>query len=1232
MMFDIFRFLKRGGRSATRSARQRQHRLRFSPYHHRLVCEPLETRALLSVAVAAGVAAEGPQPVRFAAYPALAGLPVAPRLATLSAAGNDVLSTLVSASAAAVRMSPHSDQSSAPIVSGVVPAAGPLSGGRTVTITGAGFTGATGVNFGAAAATNVVVVSDTQITATCPAESAGTVHVLVTSPAGVSAPSAADYYSYVAAPTVMSITPSAGPLAGGTSVTISGTGFTGATVVYFGTIAASIFQVESPTQITATSPAEAAATVNVTVVSPGGSSAVSSADRFTYQVAPTVTSINPSRGLAAGGTSVVITGAGFTGAAAVYFGTSAAASFVINSPTQITATSPAQPVGAVDVTVVGPGGVSALSPTDKYTYLTVPAVAGIAPTAGPLAGGTSVTITGSGFTGTTAVYFGTSLATNIVISSDATKITATSPARAAGTVHVTVTNPVGTSPTTGADQFTYMPSPVVASVNPTVGPAAGGSTVVIIGTSFSGATVVSFGSNVATSFVVNSSTRITATSPSEAIGTIHVVVTAPGGVSRTSTADQYTYLPAPVVASISPSQGPAAGGTSVVITGTGFSGTSVVTFGAIVATSFVVNSSTQITAVSPAGTAGPADITVTSLGGVSAASPVDQFNYLALPTVTGISPARGPLSGGDSVTITGGGFNAATDVRFGSLAATDVVVVSATRITATCPAEGAGTVDVTVTGPGGTSIASPADQFTFMVPPAVSSISPSSGPMSGGTTVTITGAGFTAATVVRFGATWAATFVVDSSTQITATSPSRSAGTVDLTVVGPGGVSMTSSADQFTFLFVSNSTPLVTGIAPSAGTVAGGTLVTIMGDGFSNVTEVKFGAIVATNFVVNSETQITATSPAEMAGAVDVTVTTLVGTSAVSSADQFTFTREATFVGLNSAGQWWKANSAGSNPAFQNWGGWSLDAGWSDMQVADVNGDGKADVVARTSWGDWYVARSTGTSFVSQSWGTWISSAGWHNVQAADVNGDGKVDIVGRASSGAWYVALSTGSSFVNQYWGVWDSRAIWQNVQIADVNGDGKADIIGRAVSGAWYAAISSGTSFVSQSWGEWNPAANWSNVRVADVNGDGKADVVGMTSSGAWYAAISTGTSFANQAWGAWAPGAGWSFVQVADVTGDGKADIVGMASSGAWYAAISTGAGFINQLWGQWNPSAGWQNVQVADTNGDGKADIAGITSWGSMYVSLSAGTSSVNQFLSNWWTPNSTWQTVMAGLFA
>ena len=132
------------------------------------------------------------------------------------------------------------------------------------------------------------------------------------------------------------------------------------------------------------------------------------------------------------------------------------------------------------------------------------------------------------------------------------------------------------------------------------------------------------------------------------------------------------------------------------------------------ASTFNVDSDTQITAISPAGTGIAVDITVTTPAGTSPPSRAGVFTYITPgPLVTGISPTMGSSAGGDTVTITGSGFTGATDVGFGPTNAADMTVDSDTQITATSPA-GTGTVDITVTTPDGTSPASSADQFTYM--------------------------------------------------------------------------------------------------------------------------------------------------------------------------------------------------------------------------------------------------------------------------------------------------------------------------------------------------------------------------------------------------------------------------------------------------------------------------------------------------------------------------------------
>ena len=259
-------------------------------------------------------------------------------------------------------------------------------------------------------------------------------------------------------------------------------------------------------------------------------------------------------------------------------------------------------------------------------------------------------------------------------------------------------------------------APAVTGISPASGLEAGGTTVTITGTDLTEATEVQFGNTSAISFTPDSPTQITATAPAGS-GIVDITITTPGGVSTINDADQYSYIPAPTITGVNPTSGPESGGTTVTITGTDFSGATDVEFRTTAATNFRVDSPSQITAVAPAGS-GIRDVTVTTPSGTSAASRADLYTYIAAPTVTGISPTSGPDSGGTTVTITGTDLSGTTDVEFGSTPASDFNADGPTQLTATAP-PGTGTVDITITTPSGTSTTSNADQYTYIAPRVV---------------------------------------------------------------------------------------------------------------------------------------------------------------------------------------------------------------------------------------------------------------------------------------------------------------------------------------------------------------------------------------------------------------------------------------------------------------------------------------------------------------------------------
>jgi hypothetical protein len=203
-------------------------------------------------------------------------------------------------------------------------------------------------------------------------------------------------------------------------------------------------------------------------------------------------------------------------------------------------------------------------------------------------------------------------------------------------------------------------------------------------------------------------------------------------------------------------------------------------------------------------------------------------------------------------------------------------------------------VDVTVTNPAGTSSISPADEFTYANPAVVNEVSPDFGPVAGGGTVTLSGAGFTGATSVLFGSTPATSFTVVSDSEITAVVPAGTNGVVHIQVQTLFFTTPAITPDEYTYV---GAPPTVTSLLKNSGSVVGGTFVQITGSGFTGVTAVDFGSIPAASYTVESPTLINAIAPTTVAasaprgtaGTVDVTVTNIAGVSSSSADDQYTY-------------------------------------------------------------------------------------------------------------------------------------------------------------------------------------------------------------------------------------------------------------------------------------------------------------------------------------------------------
>ena len=803
----------------------------------------------------------------------------------------------------------------------IAPSSGPPAGGTNVTITGSYFQQGATVTIGGVAATNVNVTNGVEITATTPAGTLGSADVVVTNPDNQSTAltSAYSYTNPAPAPTVTSLSTTSGPTSGLTPITITGTGFQYGATVTVGGAPATTMIVYSPTTITCYTPSGSAGAANVVVTNYDGQTGTLSGG-FTYvQAALTISSVSPNSGPTLGGTAITITGTGFVSTAKVTIGSALATNVNVPNANTIYATTPPGTAGAANVTVAVTGNQDAQTTlTGGFTYIQSPppSINSISPNVGYTGGGNQVTISGSNFASGAAVTIGGSSATSIVVQSSSS-ITCNTPAHTAATVDVVVTNADGQSSTLSGD-FTYSataPPPdtvlVVAdfsnnsldTTNWKIGSLFSGTTDPSVPVTFANqsmeigpldqntsgshyngiVTIHSYNFTGAYAYVIldGAAASNTAGDAMLTIGTdandyyrIYVesgnlICQRRAGGAKTTLATQPFNAASDVYLRI---RNDSAGGNAIFEVAPNASGSpgtwtqiysepwnSAVSLTALL---FEVKAGTFQAETNPPGTV--------VFGNFRAAVPQ---TTLPPPTLSGINPNSGSSAGGTAVTISGSGFQGGLAVTIGSGQATNVTVANSTTITATTPAGAVGTANVTVTNPDGqtTTLAS-AFTYTQAPPPSVSGVSPNSGSTSGGTSVTVSGANFQTGATVSFGGANATGVSVQNSSTILATTPAGAAGAVDVVVTNPDGQSAT-LASGYTYSQSVPPSPSITSITPNTGSTSGGTTVSISGANFQTGATVTFGTAAATSVNVQNSTTISALTPANAAGTVNVIVT-----------------------------------------------------------------------------------------------------------------------------------------------------------------------------------------------------------------------------------------------------------------------------------------------------------------------------------------------------------------------
>jgi hypothetical protein len=562
----------------------------------------------------------------------------------------------VSTTAGTSSTSSFTVQAASPTISGTSPTSATVGGAAfTLTVNGTNFDSSTKVNWNGAALTTTYV-NGTKVTANVPASliaSVGTANISVTTNAGTSAVST--FTIQLGAPTIATISPTSVSAGGAAfTLTVNGANFDSSAVVKWNGTALATTPLSS-TQLTATVPVNLIASTGSASITVATSAGTSSASNLAIQQAgvPTISTLDPAS-VTAGGSAFLLTvnGTGFDSSSVVKWnGTSLTTIYVSSTELQVAISANLIAAGGtVSVTVSGTVGTSTAS--SFAIKLGTPTISGFNPTSADSNDPTFTTLTvnGTNFDSSAVANWNSIALTTTFV--NATQITASVPASLIAspvTASITVKTTAGTS---AASSFTVnLGKPTIVSTDPTSVTAGGASfPLKVTGTNFDSSAKINWNGTAQTT-QLKSATEVDATIDSTLIvaaGSATITVTTTAGTSATS----YTLTinaAAPTVTGISPTSGTSAGGTSVSITGTNFTGATAVYFGTAAATGLTINSPTSINVVSPAGSVGTVDVTVVTPAGTSVTSTADQFTYTApLPTISG-KVLSGPASSGTAI-------------------------------------------------------------------------------------------------------------------------------------------------------------------------------------------------------------------------------------------------------------------------------------------------------------------------------------------------------------------------------------------------------------------------------------------------------------------------------------------------------------------------------------------------------------------------------------------------------
>jgi len=497
------------------------------------------------------------------------------------------------------------------------------------------------------------------------------------------------------------------------------------------------------------------------------------------------------------------------------------------------------------------------------------AVFGVEPARGPISGGTRVRITGIGFLPGSEVVFEGSLGLEPVVLDERT-IEATTPPHPPGTVEVRVVRPdqkLASLP----DAFFYEPDVSLEAVTPAAGPVAGGTPVVIRGTGFLPDSRVVIGGRLAIQAHVLDLATILAMTPPGMEGFRDVMVVNQAGVAAARRA--FRYVAPPEVVACSPRVLASGRTREVLVSGKGLDLTqSVHASGASVALLEVFPAALKI-ALAPIAS-GPMDITVTTPSGTAtglacAYALSDSELSSVQPRVFGVSPPLGPTAGGyeRSLIVSGIGDAPASDLRVRlDGAEAPVLGVSEDRhvLRVQVPAHPEASVDVNLATPSGSDVAVRA--FEYVPTVTLTSIAPASGPESGGTEVVVSGTHLDRVASMFVGPL-PATILEQNEAEIRARTAPANPGVHDVRAVTTWGEVVRLSG-AFTF---GSDQPSLIAVSPFRGSIAGGTLVAVVGSALDRADSITFGGAPAQVVSTADPARVLVRTPPGSPGPVDVT-------------------------------------------------------------------------------------------------------------------------------------------------------------------------------------------------------------------------------------------------------------------------------------------------------------------------------------------------------------------------